>query len=391
MKKAHRLELIPPYLFAEIDKKKEAAIARGVDIINLGIGDPDLPTPQPIIKALQDAVADTSTHNYPPYEGTLEFRQAVATYYQQRFGVSLDAKSEVIGLIGSKEGIAHIAFAFVNPGDIVLLTDPGYPVYKTATLLAGGEPYSVKIGPENGYFPDVSTIPAEVARKAKMFYVNYPNNPTAATATKEQMAELVAFAREYDILLCHDLAYSEVSYDGYRCPSMLEIEGARDVCIEFNTLSKTFNMTGWRIGMAAGSAYAIEALGAIKTNIDSGVFKAIQKAGVFALLSPERDAFIQEMNTIYQHRRDLVVKGLNELGWNLTPPKATFYLWVPVPGGETSVSFCSKLLDDAGIIVPPGIGYGEHGEGFFRITLTAPDHVFESTLRRMREYNIRFK
>lgn len=390
MKTAHRLSLIPPYLFAEIDKKKQAAMARGIDIVNLGIGDPDLPTPKILVEALQKAVEDPDTHNYPPYEGTADFRKAVSVYYQDRFGVDVDPATEVIGLIGSKEGIAHIALAFVDPGDVVLLTNPGYPVYNTAAIMAGGTPYHVPIHAETGYFPDFNAIPSDVARKAKMFYINYPNNPTSAVVTKEQLKEAVAFAKEYDILLCHDLAYSEVCYDGYRSISILEVEGAKDVAIEFNSLSKTFNMTGWRIGMAVGAKEAIAGLGAIKTNVDSGVFKAIQKAAIFGLLHPDRQKMIDENNAIFQARRDKVVAGLKHLGWNIEAPKASFYLWLPVPKGYTSAQFAGIMLDECGIVVSPGTGYGEYGEGYFRMTLTAPDERFDVALQRMADKGIRY-
>lgn len=389
MKTAQRMDLIPPYLFAELDKKKADAISKGVDVINMGIGDPDMPTPNHIIKSMKTAVENPETHNYPPYEGTKSFRNAVAQFYAKRFGVELDADKEVVSLIGSKEGLAHIHLAFTDPGDYTLVPDPAYPVYKVASYFAGGVPYTMPLLAENNFLPDLSKIPDEVAQRTKLMFINYPNNPTGAIATLEFFEEVVHYAKKHDILVCHDLAYSEMAYDNYKAPSFLQVKGSKDVCIEFNSLSKTYNMTGWRIGMAVGNEYAVQALGRLKNNIDSGVFKAVQNASIDALLGPQDN--IDTMNDIYKRRRDIMTEGLNKLGWNLDPIKATFYMWVPIPKGYTSAEFSALLLEKAGIIVPPGNGYGEYGEGYFRIALTAPEDRIREALKRMEENNIRFQ
>lgn len=389
MKTAQRMDLIPPYLFAELDKKKADAISKGVDVINMGIGDPDMPTPNHIIESMKTAVENPETHNYPPYEGTKSFRNAVAQFYAKRFGVELDADKEVVSLIGSKEGLAHIHLAFTDPGDYTLVPDPAYPVYKVASYFAGGVPYTMPLLAENNFLPDLSKIPDEVAQRTKLMFINYPNNPTGAIATLEFFEEVVHYAKKHDILVCHDLAYSEMAYDNYKAPSFLQVKGSKDVCIEFNSLSKTYNMTGWRIGMAVGNEYAVQALGRLKNNIDSGVFKAVQNASIDALLGPQDN--IDTMNDIYKRRRDIMTEGLNKLGWNLDPIKATFYMWVPIPKGYTSAEFSALLLEKAGIIVPPGNGYGEYGEGYFRIALTAPEDRIREALKRMEENNIRFQ
>lgn len=388
MKTAKRMDLIPPYLFAELDKKKAAAIAKGVDVINLGIGDPDMPTPQHIIDVMNKQTQNPETHNYPPYDGTQNFREAVAKFYKTRFNVDLDPDKEVLSLIGSKEGLAHIHLAFTDPGDYSLVPDPAYPVYKVTTYFSGGIPYSMPLLEENSFLPDLKKIPTDIADKAKLLFLNYPNNPTGATATLEFFEEAVHFAKKHDILICHDLAYSEMAYDGYKAPSFLEVKGSKEVCIEFNSLSKTYNMTGWRLGMAVGNEYAVQALGRLKNNIDSGVFKAIQSAGIEALLGDQ--SHIDKMNEIYKSRRDLITNGLNKLGWNLKPVKATFYMWIPIPKGYSSAEFSALMLEKAGIIVPPGVGYGEYGEGYIRMALTAPEERIKLALQRMEENNIRF-
>ena len=383
-----RFEFIPPYLFAEIDKKKAAAIARGVDIINLGIGDPDQPTFPHIVEAMHKAIDNPSNHNYPPYEGIARFRQAVATWYKKRFNVSLDPNDEVVSLIGSKEGIAHLLSAYLDPGDIVLVPSPGYPVYKMGTILTGGTPYYVALKESNGFLPDLDSIPEDIAKAAKIFYVNYPNNPTAAVADLSFYKKLVTWAKKMDILIASDLAYSEMTFDGYIAPSILEVEGAKDITIEFHSLSKSFNMTGWRIGMAVGNKDAIRALGTIKTNIDSGIFKAIQEAGIIALTTPAPQ--IEQNNLIYKERRDALTTGLNSLGWNLSPIKATFYMWAPVPTGFDSASFCSKVLEDCGIVIVPGSGYGPEGEGYFRVALTESVARIQEAIARLNEKGIRY-
>lgn len=387
-KTSKKFENIPPYLFADIDKKRLEALSRGVDIINLGIGDPDQPTFPHIVEAMHQAIDKPENHNYPPYEGTSAFREAVCTWYKSRFGVDLNPKSEVVSLIGSKEGIAHLLSAYIDPGDFVLVPSPGYPVYKMGTILTGGIPFYVPLLEANGFLPDLEAIPSDVARKAKIMYVNYPNNPTGAVASLSFYQKLVEWAKNNDILIASDLAYSEMSFDGYKAPSILEIEGARDVAIEFHSLSKSFNMTGWRIGMAVGNADAIGALGTIKTNVDSGIFKAIQEAGVVALTTPCPQ--IEAMNKLYASRRDVLTKGLNDLGWTLRPVQATFYVWAPVPRGYSSAEFCTKILEECGVIVVPGNGYGPEGEGYFRMALTESQARIAEVIERFREKNIRY-
>lgn len=365
---AERLKRLPPYLFAEIDRKKREVRARGVDVIDLGIGDPDLPTPPHIIQALQKAAEDPANHRYPSYEGMLAYRQAVADWYAKRFNVRLDPEQEVLTLVGSKEGTAHIPLAFVNPGDVVLVPDPGYPVYAAGTWFAGGEVYWMPLRRSNGFLPDLEAIPAEVARRAKLMYLNYPNNPTAAVATRDFFARVVAFARRHGILVCHDLMYSELKFDGLEPPSLLEVEGAREVGVEFHSLSKTYSMTGWRLGFCVGNRAAVAGLGAVKTNVDSGVFQAVQIAGIAALTGPQDLA--EQYRRTYQERRDVVVSGLKQLGWEVDVPKGTFFVWAPVPGGLDSRSFATRLLEEAGVVVTPGVGFGPSGEGFYRIALT---------------------
>ncbi|MGB9847582.1 MAG: LL-diaminopimelate aminotransferase, partial [Desulfotomaculales bacterium] len=319
---AQRIQNLPPYLFARIERLIAQKRAEGADVISLGIGDPDLPTPEHIVAELIREAKNPANHQYPSSAGLLEFRRAVSRWYRRRFGVELDPLSEVVALIGSKEGIAHISWCYLDPGDTVLVPDPGYPVYSGGALLAGANPYYVRLLPEKGFLPDFAGIPGEVARKAKMMFLNYPNNPTAALAESSFFAEAVAFAKEYGILICHDAAYTEVAFEGYRPASFLQAPGAKEVGIEFGSLSKTFNMTGWRIGWAVGNASAVEALGRLKSNLDSGQFNAVQKAAVAALDGPLDN--LREVNEIYRQRRDLLVEGLNSLGWRLEKPKATF-------------------------------------------------------------------
>ncbi|MGZ3559597.1 MAG: LL-diaminopimelate aminotransferase [Thermodesulfobacteriota bacterium] len=383
---AKRIDQIPPYLFAEIDKKKEEMRKKGIDLIDLGIGDPDLPTPKPIIERLKKAAENPKNHRYPSYEGMIEFRTAVAQWYERRFGIRLDPESEVLSLIGSKEGIAHIPLSFVDPGDIVLVPSPGYPVYRVSTLFAGGTPYFLPLRKENGFLPNVSQIPESVAKKAKLLFINYPNNPTSAVAEKSFFEEVVDFARRYRIIVCHDAAYSEVAFDGYHPLSFLQVEGAKEVGVEFHSLSKTFNMTGWRIGFAVGHSEILAGLGRVKTNIDSGLFQAIQEAGTEAL--NHFDTPLPEIINIYERRRDRMVKGLRELGLELDQPKATFYLWIQVPKGYTSGQFATVLLEQAGIVATPGNGFGEDGEGFIRMALTVDEKRLNEALERLR--GIRF-
>ena len=383
IEKAKRVAEIPPYLFAEIDRKKAEMRRKGMDLIDLGIGDPDIPTPQPIIDRLKKAADNPKHHRYPSYEGMIEFRTAVAQWYQKRFGVRLDAATEVLSLIGSKEGIAHIPLAFVNPGDTVLVPSPGYPVYRVSTLFAGGTPYFLPLRKETGFLPNLSEIPKSVAEKSKLLFINYPNNPTAAVAEKSFFEEVVAFARRYNIIVCHDAAYSEVAFDGYRPASFMEVEGAKEVGIEFHSLSKTFNMTGWRIGFAVGCPEIVSTLGRIKENIDSGLFQAIQEAGIEAL--NRFDTPLTEIIKIYEGRRNLMVKGLRELGLELEQPKASFYLWIRVPGKQTSSQFAALLLEKAGIVATPGNGFGDAGEGYIRMALTVDESRLKEAIERLKK------
>ena len=379
MRIAKRIETLPPYLFAELDRKLAAKREHGVDVISLGVGDPDLPTPAHIVEALQEAVDDPSTHRYPSYYGSLEFRRAVAAWYGRRFGVELDPETEVMALIGSKEGIGHIAFAFMDPGDEALIPDPGYPVYGVSTRLAGGTPVSLPMPAESGFLPDLDAAP--VSDRTKAIWLNFPTNPTAAIANLGTLEAAVAFAREHDLLLLHDAAYSEITFDGFIAPSPLQVPGAKDVTLEFGSASKFYNMTGWRIGWVAGSAEAVRALGVVKTNLDSGQFTAIQRAAIAALEGPEEH--LDQLRAIYQGRRDLVIGTLNGLGWSLKPPLGSCYVWVPVPEGDTSASFADRLLDEAGVFVAPGSGYGVRGEGFVRFSLTVPDDRLAEAMDRL--------
>jgi LL-diaminopimelate aminotransferase len=380
---ADRLRKLPPYLFAEIDRKKREVRERGVDVIDLGIGDPDLPTPPHIVRAMQQAVEKPEHHRYPSYEGMLGFRQAVAAWYARRFGVRLDPATEVLTLIGSKEGTAHMPLAFVNPGDIVLVPDPGYPVYAAGTWFAGGECHFMPLRRANGFLPDLGAIPADVARRAKLVYLNYPNNPTAAVATPAFFTEVIEFARRWDILVCHDAMYSELRFDGYTPPSFLQIDGAREVGVEFHSLSKTYSMTGWRLGFCVGNAEAVGGLGKIKTNVDSGAFQAVQEAGVAALTGPQ-DVSEQYRRT-YQERRDVVLQGLRKLGWEVDVPKAAFFVWAPVPFGRDSRAFATRLLEEAGVVVTPGVGFGPSGEGYFRIALTIGADRLAEAMERLQK------
>ncbi|MEJ5330258.1 MAG: LL-diaminopimelate aminotransferase [Desulfobaccales bacterium] len=378
---AQRLSLIPPYLFKAIDDKKEEVRARGVDIIDLGVGDPDLPTPRFIVERMQEAVADPATHRYPMYSGLSRFREAVARWYKRRFDVELDPETEVLTLIGCKEGLAHLPLAVNNPGDVNLVTTPAYPVYRMGTLFAGGNPYAVPLMPENNFLPDLRQIPPIEARDAKLFFFNYPNNPTAATADLDFFQQVADFCREYRIIAVHDACYSELAFDGYRPPSFLQVPGAKEVGIEFHSLSKTYSMTGWRLGMAVGNREVLAALGKIKSNIDSGVFDAIQLAGITALDSDQE--CVREYCRIYQERRDVVVTGLKKLGYEVEPPKATFYVWLKTPPGVSSMDFATRLLEQAGVVVVPGVGFGPPGEGFVRLALTVSKERLEEAVRRL--------
>jgi LL-diaminopimelate aminotransferase len=376
MQIANRLLKTPPYPFAELARLKREAIAKGVDLINFGIGDPDQPTPDFVVKAMQRAVENPAYHQYDETDSGLPaMLEAIAAWYQGRFGVALDPKSEILRLIGSKEGIAHIAWAVLNPGDLVLVPDPGYPVYKVSTFFADAESYFMPLLPERNFTPDLAAIPAEVADRAKMMWLCYPNNPTGGTVDLDFLAEAVAFAKQHDILICMDLAYSEVYYeDSYTPPSMLQVPGAKDVCIEFHSFSKPFNMTGWRLGWACGNTDALSALNKLKSNLDSGAFLAVQEAATVALTT-DTTAYFANLRGMYRRRRDLLVDGLNAAGWNVAKPRAAFYVWAPTPGGMSSADCAAKLLTECGILATPGSAYGAHGEGFIRfaLTLTAKD------------------
>ncbi len=378
---AARLKQLPPYLFAEIDRLKQEATDRGMDIIDLGVGDPDLPTPPHIVKRMAEAITDPRNHRYPSYEGLLEFRRAAAEWFRDRFGVVLDPATEVLTLIGSKEGIGHIPLAYIDPGETVLIPDPGYPVYQAATVFTGGNAHPIPLYPSNGFLPDLESIPLDVLRKTKMLFLNYPNNPTAAVAPEEFLVQAVKFARTHYLILCHDAAYSEVAFDGFRPASILNVDGAREVAIEYHSLSKTYNMTGWRIGFVVGSAQILAGLGRIKTNLDSGVFQAVQYAGIEALKGPQDSVATQ--CKIYQERRDALVEGLNSLGWNVTKPRATFYVWIPVLPGYNSTELVKRLLGEAGIVTTPGVGFGPHGEGFIRAALTVPAERIREAVERI--------
>lgn len=384
---AQRLSKLPPYLFAEIDRMKQEAIRRGMDIINLGVGDPDLPTPPHIVKRMQEASADPRNHQYPSYEGMLSFRQAVADWYSKRFGVTLDPETEVLSLIGSKEGIGHIPLAFVDSGGIVLIPDPGYPVYQAGTVLAEGVPYFMPLTRERSFLPDLDAIPSEVLKKARILFLNYPNNPTAAVAPRAFFVEAVAFARRHRLILCHDAAYSEVAYDGYLPESILAVEGAKDVAIEYHSLSKTYNMTGWRIGFAVGCRKVLSGLGRIKTNLDSGVFQAVQEAAIAALSGPQE--CVEAMRAVYRERRDTLVDGLAALGFAVDKPKATFYVWIGIPKRHTSASFASALLSEVGIVMTPGTGFGQHGEGYIRAALTVDVSRVKEAVERIAASNLK--
>jgi LL-diaminopimelate aminotransferase len=380
MKPARRIETLPPYMFAELDRKIEAVRAQGADVISLGVGDPDQPTPRHVVKALREAVEDPTTHQYPSYWGLPALRKAIAGWYGTRFDVHLDPDTEVLPLVGSKEGIAHLAWAFVDPGDEVLVPDPGYPVYAAATTLSGGTPVSLPVRPERGFLPDLSE--ATITGDTRMLWLNYPSNPTAAVADGRVFEDAVALAREHGLLLAHDAAYSEMTYDGYVAPSVLQVDGAREVAVEFGSASKTYNMTGWRVGWVVGNAEAIRAVSTLKTNIDSGIFNAIQRAAVAALTGPVEP--LEEMRAIYTKRRDVVVETLNSLGWDLEPPRGSLYVWFPTQG-RSSAEFCELLLERAAVVVSPGTGYGAGGEGYARISLTVADDRLAEAMDRIRD------
>ncbi len=381
MRTAKRLEAVPPYLFVEISRKIAEKKARGEDVISFAIGDPDLPTPSHILDRLIKEIQVPANHRYPESSGLPQFRQAVARWYQKRFGVDLDPDREVVSLIGSKEGIGHVALCLIDPGDVALIPDPAYPVYGSGTLFAGGESYPVPLLEENGYLPELEDIPARVLERARVLWINYPNNPTGAVAGVEFYDKVVDFAGKHDLAVCSDAPYSEIAFDGYVPTSFLQAQGARDVGIEFHSLSKTYNMTGWRVAMAVGNSKLIKALTVVKSNLDSGIPQAIQQAAIEALEGPQD--CVAENVAIYQKRRDRLVSGLAKLGLRVHPPKASFYLWARVPADFTSAEYATKLLDEASVVVTPGAAYGEQGEGYIRLSMSVPDDRIDEALARI--------
>jgi len=380
---ADRVRNLPPYLFAAIDKMKQEALSKGVDLIDLSIGDPDIPTPENIVNAMKSAVENPLHHRYPSYEGMFSFREAVANWYQKRFGVVLDPSKEVLSLIGSKEGIGHLPLAFVNPGDVVLVPSPGYPVYPVGTLFAGGESYFMPLVEGNGFLPDFSSIRGTVLEKARLMFLNYPNNPTSVVADRRFYEEALRIAEKHNIIICHDAAYSEIYYDGRRPMSFLEVNGAKEVGIEFHSLSKTYNMTGWRIGFAVGNSEVLAGLGKIKTNLDSGVFQAIQETAIVAFGTAEER--LSGIRNIYQTRRDVLYEGLKDLGFHVIKPDATFYLWSRVPPGFDSSRFVTYVLEKTGVLATPGNGFGKPGEGYVRFALTVPLERIKEAIDRIKK------
>lgn len=381
IKPADRVKDLPPYLFATIDKMKQDALTKGVDLIDLSIGDPDIPTPKHIVQRMKKAVDNPEHHRYPSYSGMLSFRQAVADWYKTRFNVKLDPKTEVLSLIGSKEGIGHMPLAFINPGDVVLVPSPGYPVYPVATLFAGGQSHIMPLIEKNNYLPDLKAIPQSVLKKTKLMFINYPNNPTSACAGRSFYKEVIEFAAKHNIIVCHDAAYSEIYYDGKKPLSFLQMPRAKDVGIEFHSLSKTYNMTGWRIGFAVGNAAAIAGLGKIKSNLDSGIFQAVQEAGIEALNTD--DSVLKKIRDTFQQRRDVLYNGLKKIGMEVQKPQATFYLWAKVPKGFTSSEFVAHLLNNSGVLGTPGNGFGAPGEGYIRFALTASSKRIKEAVERI--------
>lgn len=381
MRTSRRIEKLPPYLFVEISRKIAEKRARGEHVISFAVGDPDLPTPPRVIEQLCEAARVPANHRYPETQGLPQLRQAISSWYKQRFGVSLDPETEVLPLIGSKEGVGHMALCFVDPGDIALVPDPAYPVYSISTMFAGGEPYYLPLTEDKGFLPDLDQVPDEMVEKAKLLWINYPNNPTAAVADLGFFEDVVAFARKHGIAVCHDGPYTEIAFDGYRPISFMETPGAKDVAVEFHSLSKTFNMTGWRIGMVVGNAEMVNALMRVKSNLDSGIPQAIQYAAIEALQN-HQDC-VQEHNMIYQRRRDQIINALTEMGLMASPPRASLYIWAKIPSGHTSISFATRLLEEAGVVVTPGVGYGKCGEGYIRLSLTTPDDDLEEGLSRL--------
>lgn len=385
---ADRLRALPAYVFARLDELKANARAQGLDLIDLGMGNPDGATPTPVVEAAIQALQDPANHGYPPFEGTASFRKAITDWYGRRYGVQLDPDGEALPLLGSKEGLAHLAIAYVNPGDLVLVPSPAYPAHFRGPLIAGGEIHQIILKPEQDWVIDLSSIPEAVAQRAKILYFNYPSNPTAATAPREFFEEVVAFARKYEIMLVHDLCYAELAFDGYQPTSLLEIPGAKDISVEFHTLSKTYNMAGWRVGFVVGNRHIIQGLRTLKTNMDYGIFAALQKAAETALNLP--DVYLLEVQARYRERRDFLIKGLGELGWTVPKTKATMYLWVPCPPGMNSTDFAFSVLQQTGVVLTPGNAFGQGGEGYVRISLIADCDRLQQALQRLQQANIRY-
>ena len=380
---ADRVRSLPPYLFAAIDRMKSEAREQGMDLVDFGIGDPDLPTPSHLVAALKAAVDNAAFHRYPSYEGMLRCREAVAEFYHRRFGVQVDPNTEALTLIGSKEGIAHLPLAIINPGELALVPDPAYPVYATAVGFAGGEVHHYPLKAERGFLPDLAAIDQDIARRAKLIFINYPNNPTGGTATLSDYQKILDFARQYELIVVSDLAYSEMYFEEPAPPSFLQLEGARERTIEFYSLSKTYNMTGWRVAYALGNQALVSALGKIKTNVDSGVFGAIQDVAITALCGDQ--ACVEQMRAVYRQRRDLLVQGLRDLGLQVTSPRATFYVFVPVPMATTDLDFTARLLQEVGVVVTPGVGFGQQGEGFIRFALSVNQERIREALSRLKK------
>ena len=389
MQPAHRLNALPPYVFARLDELKARARAQGLDLIDLGMGNPDGPTPAPVVEAAIAAIQDEANHGYPPFEGTASFRTAITDWYARRYGVTLDPSSEALPLLGSKEGITHLAMAFINPGDLVLVPTPAYPAHFRGPVIAGGEVYHLHLKPENNWLIDLNAIPTAVARQAKALFFNYPNNPTAATAPRQFFEEMVAFAHEYQILLVHDLCYAELAFDGYQPTSLLEIPGGKEVGVEFHTLSKTYNMAGWRVGFVVGNPHIIQGLRTLKTNLDYGIFAALQKAAETALTLP--DVYLEQVQTRYRQRRDFLIDEFASLGWTVPKPQATMYLWVPCPGHGNSTDFALSVLQETGVVVTPGNAFGPGGEGYIRVSLIADCDRLGAAMERLRQAGIRFQ
>lgn len=383
---ADRLQALPPYVFARLDELKARAREQGLDLIDLGMGNPDGPTPVPVVEAAIKALQNPANHGYPPFEGTRSFRTAITDWYKRRYGVELDPDSEALPLLGSKEGLAHLAIAYVNPGDLVLVPSPAYPAHFRGPVIAGGKVHSLTLKPENGWLIDIAAIPEAVAQQAKMLYFNYPSNPTGATAPREFFEEIVAFARRYEILLVHDLCYAELAFDGYKPTSLLEIAGGKEIGVEFHTMSKTYNMAGWRVGFVVGNRHIIQGLRTLKTNLDYGLFAALQTAAETALQLP--DEYLHQVQDRYRQRRDFLIEGLAQLGWDITPPLATMYLWVPCPPGTGSTDFALEVLQKTGVVVTPGNAFGTGGEGYVRISLIADCSRLGEALRRFKDAGI---